>query len=314
MTKRRILLGVVVTALTGLFSKGASADACAPLAAPPPMRSEAGLTITSPSANRGPGGHRLRTHTRRERGNKLVWEGPEVPAFVPLHVGKMTLDLFDATDAGYMALYRDEDLDSVGVDAKCGIDFVGDDGKPEFPGAKKNCDAEVRLFDCAGRELVALPFAQVLSRPDHLEVQDVHFADGTIYFNEACQGYSRFAGGRCSSLVAVDPFTRKVLWRTAPLTSNNAFAIAGDVIVTAYGFTAERSSIRLVRRSDGKILDTKSLPSSADDDLRVRGDVVSVNLYNMLGKVGFRIDGAGGPAPKLVALPSPRGPIAHRAR
>ena len=281
---------------------------CAPIAAVPGVRKEGALTVTSPAQERRPGGHRLRTNTSldgRVVDKNLVWHGPEVPAFVPLTVGTMTLDLLDRTATGYMALYRDHDLDRPPMNPSCGLDAIEDNGKEMFPGAKKNCASEVRLYDCAGQELAAIPLAPYLSRPDHLEVQDVHYEGGTLYFNEACQGYARNAGGRCSSLVALDPIAKKVLWRTPSLTSNNAFAIAGDYIVTAYGFTAEKCSIRIVRRKDGAIMDAKPLGSSADDDLTVRGDVVSVNLYNMLGRVEFRITGLEGAAPKLVAVASP---------
>lgn len=72
--------------------------------------------------------------------------------------------------------------------------------------------------------------------------------------------------------------------------------------MTAYGFTSEPASIRIVRRRDGAIMDTKSLPSAADDDLSVRGDLVSVNLYNMLGRADFRMT----PGAKLVVLPAQR--------
>ncbi|MDB4997180.1 MAG: uncharacterized protein JWM74_4612 [Myxococcaceae bacterium] len=232
----------------------------------------------------------------------VVWHGPEVPAFVPLHAGAATLDLLDTTASGTMALYRDHDLGSPPMQPLCGMDSKDEKGADMFPGAKKNCAAEVRLYDRAGTELAALPLAPFLSRTDHLEVQDAHYDGGTLYFNEACQSYSRNAGGRCSSLVAVDPIAKRVLWRTPSLTSNNAFAMAGEYIVTAYGFTSERSSIRLVRRRDGAIVDTKPLPSAADDALTVQGDVVSVNLYNMLGRVQFRITGAGGPSPKLAPI------------
>jgi hypothetical protein len=269
------------------------------------VRKEGVLTITSPAHERPPGGHRLRTHAHLEgrvTDRNVVWHGPDVPAFIPLHAGAATLDLLDSTATGYMALYRDHDLVSPPMQPLCGMDSKDEKGADIFPGAKKNCAAEVRLFDRTGAELAALPLAPFLSRADHLEVQDAHYEGGTLYFNEACQSYSRNAGGRCSSLVAVDPIARRVLWRTPALTSNNAFAIAGDYIVTAYGFTAEACSIRLVRRRDGVIVDTKSLPSSADDALTVQGDVVSVNLYNMLGRVRFQITGTSGPAPKLVAM------------
>lgn len=294
---------VIVVLLSTTGADGA--PLCAPAASAAGVRKEGVLTVTSPAHEDKAGGHRLRTHAKLEGrvvDKNVVWHGPEVPALVPLTVGSMTLDLLDRVPGGYMALYRDLDLDRLSMDPSCGLDAVYDDGKEMFPGAKKNCASEVRLYDCAGQPTASLPMAQFLSRPNHLEVQDARYEDGTLYFNEGCQGYARNAGGRCSSLVAVNVATRKVLWRTSSLTSNNAFAVTGDYIVTAYGFTAERSAIRIVRKKDGAILDTKPLGSAADDDLTVRGDLVSLNLYNMLGRVEFRIVGRDTGAPKLVAV------------
>ena len=309
MNRTRIA-GALLTTVGLLLSAthAAAAPLCASPAPVPGVRKEGVLTVTSPAHEDRAGGHRLRTHTKLEGriiDKNIVWHGPEVPAFVPLIVGSMNLDLLDRVPGGYMALYRAHDLDQPPMNASCGIDAV-DNGKELFPGAKKNCASEVRLYDCAGQLTASLPMAQFLSRPDHLEVQDARYEDGTLYFNEACQGYARNAGGRCSSLVAVAVDTRKVLWRTASLVSNNAFALTGDYIVTAYGFTAERSAIRIVRKKDGVVMDTKPLGSAADDDLTVRGDVVSVNLYNMLGRVTFRVDGRDSGAPKLVPLAPPR--------
>lgn len=282
-----------------------TSSACGPLGALPAVRKASYLTVESPPRARKPGGKRMRAHSHLEgrvADRNLVWSGPEVPSFVPLAIGRMTLDLLDASSAGYMALYRDHDLGPDPMVSSCGID------DPSFGAAKKNCDTTIRLFDCAGNAVATVPLGRYMSRPDHLEVQDARWVDGTLYFNEACQGYSRNAGGRCSSLVAVDPIEKKILWRTAPLTSNNAFAIAGDYIVTAYGFTSEPSSIRLIRRRDGAVMDTRPLPSAADDDLTVRGDLVSVNLYDMLGRTELRLVGAQGASPKLVPITSPRRP------
>lgn len=49
-----------------------------------------------------------------------------------------------------------------------------------------------------------LPLGPRMSRPAHLEVQDVRYEARTLYFNEACQSYAREAGGRCSALVGLD--------------------------------------------------------------------------------------------------------------
>src|SRR5262249_14090676 len=148
------------------------------------------------------------------------WGGPEVPVFVPLASGSLELFVLDRGTED-VALYRDP------YDAgSCSLS--GD----------ANCDYEVKVFRC-GELAASVALGPLLSRKDELEVQDIRYADGVLYFNEACQSYSRLAGGRCSSMVAVDVQSGQVLWRSEPLRSNNVFLVVGDYLVTGYGFTGE---------------------------------------------------------------------------
>jgi len=196
----------------------------------------------------------------------------------------MKLDLLDRSGNAWVALYR-------GSFDACGAATPG----------SLNCDAEVRLYDCTGALLAAVPLKPLMSRPDQLEVQDVRYDGGTLYFNEACQTYSREAGGRCSSLVAVEPVAKRVLWRTRPLVSNNWFVIAGDYLVAAYGFTGERASIRVVRRTDGAIVDTQPLDHT-NFEMFLEGDTVAVDLWFDIGRVHYTLVGRSGPTPKLVRV------------
>jgi len=127
-------------------------------------------------------------------------------------------------------------------------------------------------------------------------------ADGVLYFNEGCQTYSREAQGQCSSLVAVDPSARQVLWRTRPLISNATFLVADRYLITGYGFTAEPDALCIVRRSDGKVMSRTPI-SSAHSTLELSRDgVLTVSAYgNPL--VRFLAKGFDGEKPQLVALP-----------
>lgn len=107
-----------------------------------------------------------------------------------------------------------------------------------------------------------LDLTPLLSRPEHLEIQDVRYADGMLYFNEACQSYSREAGGQCSSLVRVDPRAERVDWRTPPLVSNNVFLLHGPYVVAGYGFTDEPDALFIVDRATGRVLATHGLDSA----------------------------------------------------
>ncbi len=166
----------------------------------------------------------------------------------------MELEVLDPVPGGYLALYR---------------------SAPASGSA--NGRFEARLFSCTGSLQAALPLNPLLSRSHHLEVQDIRYAAGKLYFNEACQSYSRQAGGRCSSLVAVDPFTRTVLWRTPSLTSNGVIRVVGKHIVVGYGFTGERAFLRVVRQADGRIVEKKAMPAN-HFDLKTRGRVLDVEI------------------------------------
>ena len=207
---------------------------------------------------------------------KRYWEGSDVPSFVPLALGSMELDLLDPVPGGYLALYRSH-ASSVGP----------------------NDNYEARLFSCSGQTLAAVSLNPFFSRRDQLEVQDIRYADGMLYFNEACQTYSRDAGGRCSSLVAVNPLTKRLLWRTGPLVSNSVIRVMPKHVIVGYGFTAERDWVRVVRRSDGRVMETKALPSS-HFELEVQGDVLDVEVG---GKwASFRMSGFDGSTPRLSSL------------
>ncbi|MDP6943258.1 MAG: hypothetical protein QF464_03830, partial [Myxococcota bacterium] len=137
----------------------------------------------------------------------------------------------------------------------------------------------VRLYGADGVALWTLDLAQLFSRQDHLEIQDVRYRDGVLYFNEACQSYASEARGRCSSLVAVEPTEAKVLWRTKPLVSNNRFLVEADLIVSGYGFTKERDYLYVIRRTDGKLMHRLRIPKAHEAIGRDDQGRLVVRLY-----------------------------------
>jgi hypothetical protein len=120
------------------------------------------------------------------------------------------------------------------------------------------------LYGAAGERRWTLPLNPLMSRPDHLEVTDVRYAGGRLYFNESCQSYSREAGGRCSSLVRADPAAGRVDWRTPPLVSNDVFILYGPWVISGYGFTAEPDSVFVVDRETGRVLASARVDSAPD--------------------------------------------------
>jgi len=279
----RSLVGVLVISACYRGEVAPAASPGAPLAMSPACSTDDDLQ--HPVIDRREG--RLRVHSSSpltsapRRTGRGSWFGPAIPRYIPRRVGSLDLMVLDQVDGGYLALYREPyDLGSC---------QLADD---------TNCSYQVRHYRDDGRLAWALPLAPLMSRGDHLEVQDIRLSGGVLYFNEACQSYSKEADGDCSSLVAVDPVHTRVLWRTPPLTSNNRFAVSGCYIVAGYGFTAEPDAVHLIDRSTGQVL--QRLPvSTAPESYRVGPTgQVDVTLYS--GAVGhFRLDASAG---KLVAL------------
>jgi hypothetical protein len=226
-------------------------------------------------------------------GSPRIWVGPEVPAFVQLTAG--TLELFildkvriaapaDASEDGLLAFYRDP----YGASS---CDLSG----------PSNCSFGAALYHCSGKLLWVLGLNAFMSRPDRLEVQDIRFDGGTLYFNEACQSYSKEANGRCSSLVAVDTAAKKVMWRSPPLTSNGMFTVAGKHLITGYGFTAEPDFLFVVKRSDGSIAQRIPVATGPQHIELVSPGEALVELYDG-ARLRFRLEGFDGDKPRLVKL------------
>lgn len=246
-----------------------------------PVRRGTKLIVMTPSPTQ-PNAPGLRLRTMARPADHL-WIGPDVPAYVPLELGTSDLDLLDPRPGGgWIATYRE---------------------RYEACSSPRSCAATVKLFDGYGKETDSVSLGQFYSRPDQLEVQDVRFADGVLYFNEACQTFSREAGGRCSSLVALDVASKKVLWRTRSLVSNNELRVIGGYVVAAYGFAGEPASITVLRRKDGAVMDRHALPGT-NFEMRISGETLSVEIYHSIGTANFRLKDWEGTAPKLVALPT----------
>lgn len=293
---------------------GAIPGECGAQTPPPPSRKGGSLIVeTPPRPPQRTIGSRLRTHTEGSltAGATRIWTGPAVPSFVQLTAGTLELFLLDparvsaappapgapATD-GFLAFYRDP----YGA-SSCALS--GD----------KNCAFGAAIYHCSGRLIRVLGLNAFMSRPDRLEVQDVRLDGGVLYFNEACQSYSKEAQGKCSSLVAVDIETQKVLWRSPPLTSNNRFLVAGKYLITGYGFTAEPDFLFVVRRSDGTVAQRVPVTSGHEEMAFQGPDAIAVGIYGGT-TLRYRLEGFDGDKPRLVKIgegkkapePPPPGP------
>jgi hypothetical protein len=165
----------------------------------------------------------------------------------------MQLSIADPTADGWLAFYR----------------------TPPGRDEPRNSRSAAVLYGAGGERKWALGLNPLMSRPDRLEVTDVRYAGGRLYFNESCQSYSREAGGRCSSLVRADPAAGRVDWRTPPLVSNGIFILYGPWVIAGYGFTAEPDFVRVIDRETGRILATARV-DTAPEYLEVRNGRLNV--------------------------------------
>lgn len=221
-------------------------------------------------------------------GHPRTWVGRDVPPFVLVQGGTRELTLLDQAPDGFVGLYRDPYGSS-----SCSL------------GGPGNCSFGVALFECSGKTRWLFLLDPFFSRKDHLEVQDVRYADGVLYFNEACQSYSREAQGACSSLVAVEPLTKTLLWRTRPLVSNATFVVADRYLITAYGFTAEPDALFIIRRSDGKVMGSTPIPIAHHTLELGQTGVLYVDMWSG-PQLRFLAEGFDGAHPRLVPLPTNR--------
>ena len=164
---------------------------------------------------------------------------PELPTKIPSEISDLQLFIAEPTDDGWLCLYRTP---------------MGDESNYY----------QLLLFKPNGKPRWQLDLNLLFTGEKPVEVQDVRYRDGLVYYNEACQSYSKDVGGECSRLVCVDPKQKKVVWKTPYLTSNDIFLVTEEYVITGYGFTDEPDFVFLVDRKTGKVLDKQKLQSKAD--------------------------------------------------
>ncbi len=105
-------------------------------------------------------------------------------------------------------------------------------------------------------------------------------ASGTLYVENAHWTYARSSYGRNAYITAIDLKTKNAIWRSPALVSNaNTFVVAGDYLVTGYGFTAEPDYLYLLVRRNGHVVERLRLPS-APERISRRGDKIFVRTYD----------------------------------
>ena len=105
-------------------------------------------------------------------------------------------------------------------------------------------------------------------------------AGGVLYVETAHLTYAHSSGGRNAYVTAIDLRTKRLRWRSPALVANaRTFVLAGDVLVTGYGFTAEPDYLFLLDRRTGGVLDRLALPTGPRTISR-RGERLHVRTYD----------------------------------
>jgi hypothetical protein len=93
-------------------------------------------------------------------------------------------------------------------------------------------------------------------------------------------GYASDSGGLNGYLTGIDLDTGKVRWRSPSLVANaRSFVVTRGLIVSGYGFTAEKDWLYLVDPASGRVRDRLALPSMAER-ITVSGDRIVVRCYD----------------------------------
>lgn len=120
--------------------------------------------------------------------------------------------------------------------------------------------------------------------------QEVTYAqerDGVLYVCNGGGSYAREVYGKKGFLSSLDATTGRLLWRSAPLTCNATFAIAGEHIISGYGFTDEPDFVFVVRRSDGGIVQRVPI-ASGPHAITLDGARVHVETYGHIVDLELR--------------------------
>lgn len=105
-------------------------------------------------------------------------------------------------------------------------------------------------------------------------------ADGVLYVETAHQTYAESSGGLNGYLTAVSIRTERILWRSPSLVANASdFVLAGDVLVSGYGFTKEPDFLYVLDRRTGRALNRLAVPSAPERIVR-HGNRLAVRTYD----------------------------------
>jgi hypothetical protein len=113
-------------------------------------------------------------------------------------------------------------------------------------------------------------------------------ANGVLYVQNAHLTYARSSYGQNAYITAIDPQTKRRLWRSKALVANaQTFAVTPDYLITGYGFTAEPDWLYLLDRRTGRVVERLSL-TSAPEKITRSGKRFLVRTYDHVLTVELR--------------------------
>jgi len=149
----------------------------------------------------------------------------------------------------------------------------------------------------SGSERFALDLAELAIAPGRRSEgteQGIVWAavrDDVAYVSTAHSTYAADSGRRNAYVTAIDTTSGRVRWRSPALVANaDTFAVVDDVLVTGYGFTAERDTLFLLDRESGRAVGSLILPS-APEYIALRRGKLFVRTYdhNVEVSIGRRL-------------------------
>jgi len=114
----------------------------------------------------------------------------------------------------------------------------------------------------------------------HEQVVWAKEAAGTLYVETAHSTYASASYGRNGYLSAIDLHTGKLRWRSAALVANAGnFVLAGDLLISGYGFTREPDYLYALDSRTGKVVARLLVPNAPERIVR-HGTTFEVDTYD----------------------------------
>ena len=123
-----------------------------------------------------------------------------------------------------------------------------------LPTSADNYDFVVVLFNHDKQPTATINLCDV-SNNRYCEVQDVRWdADNhNLLFNMACPSYASGVNGKGSKLYSYNVESRRIVWETDYLVSNDIFILDRNFVFCSYGFTSEKKFLFMLDKQTGQM-------------------------------------------------------------